>query len=419
MGMVQSGFGLLVLLALACAVSEDRRQIPWKTVGSGMVLMLLLALVLLKLPGTRYLFLGLNHLVEMLETAIHAGTSFVFGYLGGGALPFDPGGAAGGSTYILAFRGLPLVLLASALSSLLFYWRVLPWVVGGFARLLNRTMGVGGAEGLSAAANVFLGMVEAPLFVRPYLSRVSRGELLSMMACGMATIAGTVMVLYAGILSPVLPDAMGHILVASIISAPAAIVVSRILVPTPEDRVTGADISVPSEAGSAMEAIANGTMAGVTLLINIVALLVVLVALVKLVNLFLAWAPAVGGDPLTLQRILGVVMAPLMWLIGIPWSECMTAGSLMGIKTVLNEFLAYLELSRLSDDALSSRSRLILTYAMCGFANPGSLGIMIGGLGVMAPERRAEIVRLGAKAILAGTLATCMTGAVVGMMVFF
>jgi CNT family concentrative nucleoside transporter len=277
-------------------------------------------------------------------------------------------------------------------------------------------MGVGGAEGLSAAANVFLGMVEAPLFVRPYLTRVSRGELLSMMTCGMATIAGTVMVLYAGILSPVLPDAMGHILIASIISAPAAIVVSRILVPTPTDQVTGADISVPSGAGSAMEAITSGTMEGVTLLINIIALLVVLVALVKLVNLFLAWGPAVGGNPLTLQRILGVMMAPLMWVIGIPWSECMTAGSLMGIKTVLNEFLAYIELSRVSVDALSPRSRLILTYAMCGFANPGSLGIMIGGLGVMAPERRAEVVQLGVKSILAGTLATCMAGAVVGML---
>jgi concentrative nucleoside transporter, CNT family len=213
----------------------------------------------------------------------------------------------------------------------------------------------------------------------------------------------------------VLPDAMGHILIASIISTPAAIVVSRIMVPTPNDRVTDANISVPSEAGSAMEAVANGTMEGVTLLINIVALLVVLVALVKLTNLFLAWLPAVGGDLLTLQRILGVMMAPLMWLIGIPWSECMTAGSLMGIKTVLNEFLAYIELSRVSAEALSPRSRLILTYAMCGFANPGSLGIMIGGLGVMAPERRAEIVELGLKSIIAGTLATCMAGAVAGM----
>lgn len=407
-----------MLLALAYAISEDRRQIAWKTVGSGMALMILLALLLLKLPGTRYLFVGLNHLVGMLETAIQAGTSFVFGYLGGGVLPFDLSAANGGGTYILAFRGLPLVLLASALSSLLFYWRVLPWVVRGFAWLLNRSMGVGGAEGLANAANVFLGMVEAPLFVRPYLTVVSRGELLSMMACGMATIAGTVMVLYAGILSSVLQDAMGHILIASIISTPAAIVISRIMVPTPPDRVTDADISVPSEARSAMEAVANGTMEGVTLLINIIALLVVLVALVKLTNLFLDWFPAVGGEPLTLQRILGVVMAPLMWLIGIPWSECMTAGGLMGIKTILNEFLAYLELSKLSTEALSPRSRLILTYAMCGFANPGSLGIMIGGLGVMAPGRRAEIVELGVKSIIAGTLATCMAGAVVGMIQF-
>lgn len=414
--MLQSGLGLLVLLALAYGISEDRRRISWKTVGSGLALQLLLALVLLKLPGMRHLFLMLNGLVRTLETAIQAGTSFVFGFLGGGALPFDPVGGAAGGTYILAFRGLPLVLLASALSALLFYWRVLPWVVRGFAWVLRRTMGVGGAEGLATAANVFLGMVEAPLFVRPYLPEVSRGELFAMMTCGMATIAGTVMVLYASILSSVLPDAMGHILMASIISAPAAIVVARMMVPTPRELQTDADMRAPGRAGSAMEAITNGTLEGVSLLINIIALLVVLVALVKLVNISLGWLPAVGGDPLTLQRVLGVVMAPVMWLIGIPWSECMTAGGLMGIKTVLNEFLAYLALGEMPADALSPRTRLILTYAMCGFANPGSLGIMIGGLGAMAPARRSEIVQLGLKSILAGTLATCMTGAVVGIL---
>lgn len=411
--MLQSGLGLLVLLALAYGISEDRRQISWKTVGSGLALQLLLALALLKLPGMRHLFLMLNGLVQTLETAVQAGTSFVFGYLGGGALPFDP---AGGGAYILAFRGLPLVLLASALSALLFYWRILPWVVRGFAWVLRRTMGVGGAEGLATGANVFLGMVEAPLFVRPYLPEVSRGELFAMMTCGMATIAGTVMVLYASILSPVLPDAMGHILMASIISAPAAIVVARIMVPTPREQQTDAEMRAPVRAGSAMEAVTNGTLEGVSLLINIIALLVVLVALVKLVNISLGWLPAVGDDPLTLQRVLGVVMAPVMWLIGIPWSECMTAGGLMGIKTVLNEFLAYLALGELPADALSARTRLILTYAMCGFANPGSLGIMIGGLGAMAPARRSEIVQLGVKSILAGTLATCMTGAVVGIL---
>jgi CNT family concentrative nucleoside transporter len=277
-------------------------------------------------------------------------------------------------------------------------------------------MGLGGAEGVAVAANVFLGMVEAPLFVRPYLAGMSRAALFSVMTCGMATIAGTVMVLYASILSPVLPGAMGHILTASIISAPAAVVMARIMVPPPEEATGEASIHLPERAGSAMEAVTTGTLEGVKLLINIVALLIVLVALVKLVNLALALLPAVGKGPLTLQRIFGIVMAPVMWLIGIPWSECMTAGGLMGVKTVLNEFLAYLDLSRLPAGALSPRSRIILTYAMCGFANPGSLGIMIGGLGAMAPSRRPEIVQLGLKSILAGTLATCLTGAIVGVL---
>jgi CNT family concentrative nucleoside transporter len=412
---LQSGFGMLVLIGIAYAISEQRKQVPWRTVIYAFAMQFALALILLKAPIARHLFLMLNALVHALEQAIQEGTSFVFGYLGGAPLPFE--GASGiGSTYILAFRGLPLVLLASALSALLFYWRILPWIVRGFAWLLQRTLGVSGAEGLATAANVFLGMVEAPLFVRPYLSKLSRGELFSLMTCGMATSAGTVMVLYASILQPVLPDALGHLLTASIISAPAAIAMARIMIPTPAGLATEARISTDSSATSAMEAIANGTIEGVSLLINIIAMLVVLVSLVKLVNVGLEWLPAVGNAPITLERLLGLAMAPVMWLIGIPWQECMTAGSLMGTKTILNEFLAYLKMGQLPAEALSDRTRLILTYAMCGFANPGSLGIMIGGLGGMAPSRRAEIVKLGIKSIVAGTLATCMTGAIVGMM---
>lgn len=410
---LHGGFGLLALLLMAYGVSERRDAIVWKTVVCALVLQFVLALVLLRLPGARQLFLVLNTIVNTLENATQAGTAFVFGYLGGAGVPFASG-KEGGSAYILAFRGLPLVLVASALSSLLFYWRILPLVVRAFAWLLQRTLGVGGAEGLATASNVFLGMVEAPLFVRPYLTQLSRGELFSLMTCGMATIAGTVMVLYASVLKPVLPDAMGHLLVASIISAPAAIAVARIMVPTPRNRQTEAALSFSPLAKSSMEAITNGTLDGVKLLINIIAMLVVLVALVKLVNICLSWFPPVGGQPLTLQLLLGWIMAPVVWLIGIPWQECLIAGSLMGTKTILNEFLAYLELGRLTADALSPRSRLIMIYAMCGFANFGSLGIMIGGLGIMAPDRRTEVVQLGLKSIVAGTLATCMTGAVVG-----
>ena len=411
---LQSALGIVVLIGIAFALSEQRKQIPWRTVGYALIMQLVLALVLLKAPGARHLFLMLNALVHALEQAIQAGTAMVFGYLGGAPLPFE----ATGSTYILAFRGLPLVLLASALSALLFYWRILPWIVQGVARILQRTLGVSGAEGLATAANVFLGMVEAPLFVRPYLSNLSRGELFSLMTCGMATIAGTVMVLYAGILRPVLPDALGHLLTASIISAPAAVAIARIMIPTPPGLTTEARIAIDTTATSAMDAVTNGTIDGVKLLINIIAMLVVLVSLVKLVNLGLEWLPDVGGRPITLERVLGLIMAPVMWTIGIPWQECTTAGRLMGTKTILNEFLAYLKMGQLPAETLSERTRLILTYAMCGFANPGSLGIMIGGLGSMVPSRRGEVVALGIKSIVAGTLATCMTGAVVGMMGF-
>ncbi|RJQ54690.1 MAG: nucleoside:proton symporter [Desulfobacteraceae bacterium] len=413
MEVVRGFFGLIALVALALALSENRRQVAWKTVAAALVLQVALALILLKLPGARQLFMVLNLIVSALEQATQAGTSFVFGYLGGSAPPFAV--SPGANTYILAFRGLPLVLVASALSSLLFYWKILPLIVRGFAWLLRRSLGMGGAEGLAAAANVFLGMVEAPLFVRPYLEKLSRGEIFTIMTCGMATIAGTVMVLYASILGPVIPDALGHLLIASIISAPASVAVARVMVPAIHGLSEDALPQAPVQVSSAMEAITAGTMEGVKLLLNIVALLIVLVGLVHLVNLLLGLIPAVNGQPLTLERVLGWGMSPVVWVIGIPWEECLAAGKLMGTKTVLNELLAYLDLARMPAESLSPRSRLIMIYAMCGFANFGSLGIMIGGMGQMAPSRRTEIVSLGLKSIAAGTLAACMTGAVVGM----
>jgi CNT family concentrative nucleoside transporter len=279
-------------------------------------------------------------------------------------------------------------------------------------------MGIGGALGLGTAANIFVGMIEAPLFIRPYLMKMTRSELFAIMTCGMATIAGTVMVLYASILGDTVPNALGHILIASFISAPAAITVAGIMVPETGEPTSGR-IVPPQKAASSMDAVTRGTLDGLTLLLNIVAMLVVLVALVHMVNQILGMLPAMGGSDVTLQRILGTIMAPVVWLMGVPWSEARTAGSLMGTKTVLNEFLAYLQLVQLPEGTLADRSRLIMTYAMCGFANFGSLGIMIGGLGSMAPERRGEIVALGLRSIVAGTIATCMTGAVVGILTAF
>ena len=411
---VQSIIGLLAFLLIAWLVGDNRRRIALGTILGGVGLQIALGLLLLKLPLFKGAFLGLNKAILALEEATRAGTSFVFGYLGGGEPPFQEITPA--ASYILAFRGLPLVLLVSALSSLLFFWKILPVVVRAFSWALQRTMRIGGAEGFSVASNVFLGMVESPLVVRPYLKQMTRSEMFSIMTVGMAGVAGTVMVLYASILGPIVPDALGHILIASIISAPAGVTIAKLMIPETKPITTG-KVLPPVEARSAMDAITKGTTDGVQLLISIVAMIIVLVALVFLVNLGLRALPDVGGGPITLQRLFGYAMAPVMWLVGIPWSECVTAGSLMGTKTVLNELIAYVDMSRVGPELLSDRSRIILTYAMCGFANPGSLGIMIGGMGAMVPERREEIVSLGVRTILSGTLATCMTGAVAAIFI--
>ena len=409
---IQSLFGFFALAFLAWIFSEQRKNVNFRTIFAGLGLQILLAIILLKLPGSQILFLWLNKAVQALEVSTRAGTSFVFGYLGGGPLPFDE--KSPGLSYIFAFRGLPLVLVMSALSSLLFYWKVLPVVVRSFSWVLRRTMGLGGVEGLGTAANIFVGMVESPLLTRPYLPGISRSELFTIMTAGMATIAGTVMVLYAVILEKAIPGIMGHLLTASLISAPAAVTISKLMVPETRETSTG-KVELPVEANSAMDAITRGTVQGIKLLINIIGMLVVLVALVYMVNLFLGLLPDLAGKPITFQRLLGFVMAPVTWLMGIPWSEAQTTGTLMGTKTVLNEFIAYLDFARLPEGVLGSRSKLIITYAMCGFANFGSLGIMIGGMGAMVPEKRDEIVGLGIKSIVAGTIATCMTGAVVGI----
>jgi len=382
-------------------------------VVTGIALQIVLALILLKLAWARDLFLALNRVVVTIQDATTTGTSFVFGFVGGGVVPFETTNP--GATFVLAFQALPLVLVVSALSALLYHWRVLPLVVQGFAWALRRTMGVGGAVGCSTAANVFVGMVEAPLFVRPYLAQVSRSELFIIMTGGMATIAGTVMVLYAAFLNGVVDDPIGHLLTASILSAPAAIAIARLMIPA-DGEETGAGIVPTRLYDSSMDAVTTGTFDGLRLLLNIIAMLIVLIALVYLANAVLGLLPEFGDEPVTLQRLLGYLMAPVAWLMGIPWAEAVSAGSLLGIKIVLNELLAYLELAAFAEESFSERSRLIMTYALCGFANFGSLGIMVGGLGAMAPDRRGEIISLGLKSIVAETLATCMTGAVVGIL---
>lgn len=412
---LQSAFGVIALLGLAWLCGENRSKVSWRKAVIGLVVTIATAVVLLKLPIVTRAFGAINDAVSTIAAASRAGTSFVFGYLGGGALPFDL--KAPGADFVLALQALPVVLVISVLTTLLFYWRILPPLVRGMAWLLERTLGIGGAVGLSTAANIFLGMVEAPLFIRPYIAQLTRSELFLVMTGGMAGIAGTVLVLYATFTAPLLPDASAHFVIASVLAAPAAILISLIMVPETEDRQTsGLLANPPSPANSTMDAIVKGTTAGIELLVNIVALLLVFVALMYLMNAILMLLPTIGGAPLTGQRIVGYAMAPVCWLMGLPWDQALTAGSLMGVKTILNELIAYVELAKLGPEALDQRSRLIMLYALCGFANFASLGIMIGGLGTMAPERRDEINALGLKSILSGTLTTCLMGAIVGVL---
>ena len=412
---LQSLMGFIAMYAIAWAISEKRNVINWRTVFGAIILQVIMFVLLFKFPWFKDASAALNDALNGVAAATRVGTNFVFGYLGASGNPADAPFQVkdGNSTFILMTMALPLIIVVSALSSLLFYWRILPFIVNVFSWVLKKTIGIGGAVGVSTAANIFLGTVEAPMFIKPYLIKLSRGELFITMAGGMAGIAGTVMVVYGVILGPVVPDAIGHILIVSFISAPAAIAFSALMVPH-EGPVTDGDIATDRPSSSVMDAITQGTVDGVASYINVAAMLIVLTALIALTNMIIG-IPFDKESAPTLQGIFGWIMRPVVWLIGIPWSEAQTAGSLMGTKTVLNEFIAFLDLAKLSPDVLSVRSRVIMIYALCGFANFASIGIMIGGLGSICPERRADIIDLGYKSLIAGTLATLSCGALVGI----
>lgn len=414
---IQGIIGIAGLIALAWAISENRRAFPWRTAAIGLAVQLALALLLTKLPGSQIVFRWIGNAVDALVRATEAGTSLVFGFLGGAPLPFEE--TFPGASFVFAFRTLPLVVFIGALSAVLYHYRVLPWVVRGFAWALSKTLGISGAASFSTAANVFIGMVEAPLLVRPYIERMSRSELFIIMVGGMATIAGTVFALYSTMLRDIIPDPAGHLLTASIISAPAAVVIALILIPSSGDENEEVEVEFDRIYENGADALTSGAIEGLRLFAYIIGMLIVLIALVELVNIILEIAPAIAGEPLTLQRILGWVLAPAVWTLGVPWSESVSAGQLLGTKVVLNELVAYIQMSQLSPGTLSERGGLIMAYSICGFANFGSLGIMIGGIGAIVPSRRLEIAQLGLKSILAGTMATCMTGAIAGIIYYF
>lgn len=419
---LQALLGLAVFIGLAVLFSEQRRMLNWQLLAAGLGLQFLVAFVMFRFELLQALLNALNRVVVAIADATEAGSLFVFGYLGGDpsnvAYPFSVDNPE--ATVILAFRILPLILIFTVLSAILWHYRILPFIVRGFSIVLRRAMGVSGAVGLSAAANIFIGMVESPALIRPYIKRLTRSELFVVMSCGMATIAGTVMVLYSVILGEMIDNALAHILTASVISAPAAIMLALIMVPTEAEdsaQIAGGDaVDISTDYHNIMDAIARGTSDGLKLTVNVGAMLLVFVALVALFNSALSLLPYSSDDPLTLQTILGWMFAPLVWLMGIPWQEAQLAGTLMGIKTALNELLAFLALVDLPAESLSDKSTIIMTYALCGFANFGSLGIMIAGLTGMCSERAHEIVALAPKSLISGTLATCMTGTIAGLL---
>ncbi len=404
------GIGAIIVVAWLC--SENRRAFPVRTVAAGLAMQMFLALLLLKVPVARDGLFALNGLVTALTDATRTGTAFVFGYIGQGDAPFA---ITQPSAFVnFAFGVLPIIIVISALSALLWHWRILAVLVKGIAIVLRRVLGIGGAVGLGGAATVFLGNVEGLLVIRPYLAKLNRSELFIMFTVGMSVVAGTVFVLYATILKPVLPSALGHILIASVMSLFGAIVIARIMIPGEAATDTTSDSEMTYR--SSMDAVSHGTEVGLKIWLQIIAMLIVVTALVALANMILSHLPSAFGGPITLQRLFGWVFAPIVWLYGVPWSEAAAAGSLLGTKTILNELIAYIDLTKLPPGTLDPRSTLIVVYAMCGFANFSSVGIVIAGMSALEPERRDEVVPLVMRALLAGTMASGLTGAMIGFL---
>ncbi len=412
---LQAVGGIVVFTAIAMLFSSNWRRISWRLVAGAIALQFLICALLWNVPPLKEGLNYVNRAVEALGAATLQGTSFVYGYLGGGGTPFTITNPAAMTTF--AFQVLPLVIVMSALAALLWYWRVLPVVIRGIAWVFERALGTRGPAGLAATANIFLGQIEAPLLVKPYLLRMTRYELLLIMTAGMSTIAGSVMVIYSAMLGAAFEGVLGQLITKSIMSVPAAVLFAHVMLP--EDNDSQQALQPPPRIyDSAMDSITRGTADGLNIYLNILAILIVLIAFVALANGAIGLLPDVAGTPLTLERIAAWIFAPIAWLMGIPWSEALTAGSLLGIKSVLNEFIAFLELADLPAEALSERSRLITIYGICGFANLSSIGIQISGIGAMVPERRKDLAELAVRAFVAATLASCMTGCVVGIVAY-
>lgn len=411
---LQSLLGLVIIVAACWGLSENRRAFPWRLALGAVAVQSTLVLALFAIPGSDRLLSAISGAVAGLAAATNRGTQFVFGYLAGGDQPYAV--TNDGALFTFAFQVLPLILVISALSALLWHWKILKWITLGFGILFQRTMGLGGASALAVAANIFLGMIESPIVIRAYLDKLTRSELFLMMTVGLSTVAGSTMVAYAAILSPVMVNAAGHVLVASIIAAPAGVLLARTIVPeAPGQGGAHADYDSALKYDSAIDAIVKGTSDGLMVVLNISAVLIVFVSLVALANVMMGGLWLFDG-PVTVERVLGWVFMPVAWLTGVEWAEAGKAGWLLGVKLTLTEFVAFIELGRVPVGDMSERTRMLMTYALCGFANIGSVGIMVTGLSVLMPNRRQEVLGLIWKALFAGFLATLMSASVVGMM---
>ena len=413
---LQPIIGFFALLVLGAIFSTNVKKIKIRYLINAILIQFALAFLLLKWTVITDFFEILSRGVLALTSATDSGVAFVFGYLATGApgAPFEvinPGG-----TFIFAFGGLVLVIVVSAFSALLWHWRVIPMIVNGLSYLFKKPLNVGGPVGLSATANVFLGQVEAPLLVRPYLATMTKHELLILMTVGMSTIAGSIMATLNLMLFDVYGASLiGHFLTASIISVPAAIMYANMMIPSEEKTDFPSDHNEKMYRSS-IDAITEGTRSGLDIFLNIIALLIVVLSLVALVNMSLAELPHFNGQALSLERMAGWIFAPLAWCMGIPWHESQLAGELLGIKTMTNEFIAYIRLAEIDASLLSERTRLIMLYALCGFANLSSVGILISGMGAMAPDRKDDLIAVSGRALVAAVLASCMTGFIVGIL---
>jgi concentrative nucleoside transporter, CNT family len=403
--------GIVLIYGVCWVLSEKRKLFPFRLIIGATIMQFVFALILFGIPFVRAILFKANDVVDGLQNATRAGTSFVFGYVGDNVAADQLMG--GSPPPLFFFQILPIVIVVAALSAILWHWRILQWVTNGFAYIFQRAMGLGGATSLAVSANVFMGMTEAPVLIRPYIKGMTRSELLIMMTAGFATIAGSVLVVYGAFLEGKMDNPLAQLLTASIMAAPAAVAVALCLIPetTPAtERMKEPDFSY----SSTMDAFSTGASDGLKIVLNITTMLIAALALLWLVNAGLGLFPDIAGAPLSIERVLGWIFAPLMYMIGVPLGEAAQSGSLMGVKTVLTEFVAFLQLAEVPADAMDPRTRIITAHAICGFANFGSMGILIGGLSIVEPARRDDFLALAWRTLLAGTLATCLSGAVVG-----